>query len=242
MISTTTANDGVYDWTVPATLATGSSYFIRVRTADNLISDSSDKFSVIVPAITVTAPGLGTVWAKGTGKTIAWNKVGTQDANVKIQLFRGASRTLDITLNTPNSGSFDWAIPASLANAVYTIRITTLDGRVKGSKQELHHRQGIDPGQGAGSRRALAAGRGPHHHLGRRGYAQCQRQDPIGQREPGFDHRGHHGQRRQLRLGYPGQPGGSRQLPHPRHHCGQPGHGAKRPVQHYLILTQPSAV
>ncbi len=136
-IATTTQNDGSYDWTVPATLATGNNYFIRVRTLDNLISDFSDKFSIIVPVITVTAPVKGTVWAKGTTKTIAWSKVGAQDANAKIQLFRGTSKVLDITLNTPNSGAYDWAIPATLANAIYTIRITTLDGKVKGTSKSF---------------------------------------------------------------------------------------------------------
>ncbi len=127
-----TANDGSFDWLVPKTLAAGGKYFIRVQTIDNLIRDDSDKFSIIVPAITVTAPTTGTVWAKGTTKTVTWNKAGTQDANVKIQLYRGTTKALDITASTPNSGSFDWAIPATLANGTYTVRITTLDGKVKG--------------------------------------------------------------------------------------------------------------
>jgi uncharacterized repeat protein (TIGR03803 family) len=131
MIATTTPNDGAYDWTVPTTLATGSNYFIRVRTLDNLISDYSDKFSIIVPSIIVTAPSLGTVWVKDTTKTITWNKVGTQDANVRIQLFRGTTKILDITPGTANSGAYDWAIPTTLANAGYTVRITTLDSKVK---------------------------------------------------------------------------------------------------------------
>ncbi len=127
-----TANDGSFGWAVPMTLPAGGSYFIRVQTFDNRIRDDSDKFTILVPAITVTAPAAGTVWARGTTKTITWNKVGTQDANVRIQLYRGTTKALDITLNTPNSGTYDWAIPATLANAVYTVRITTLDGKVKG--------------------------------------------------------------------------------------------------------------
>ena len=100
-----TANDGSFDWLVPTTLAAGSNYFIRVQTVDNLIRDDSEKFSIIVPAITVTAPTAGTVWVKGTTKTITWNKLGTQDANVRIQLFRGTAKELDITAALPTAAA-----------------------------------------------------------------------------------------------------------------------------------------
>lgn len=131
-IVSTTANDGSYDWLVPATLAVGSTYFIRVKTVDNLIKDDSDKFSIIVPTITVTAPTTGTVWVKEAVKTITWTKLGTQDANVKILLYKGTTKTLDISLSTENDGSFDWSIPPTPANGLYTLKVITLDGKVTG--------------------------------------------------------------------------------------------------------------
>jgi uncharacterized repeat protein (TIGR03803 family) len=132
-----TANDGVYDWLVPANLATGSKYFIKVKTMDNLIYDDSDKFSIIVPSITVTAPGPGAVWARNTTGTITWDSRGTQNANVKIQLYKGTAKKLDIILSTPNSGSYDWAIPSLPPGTDYSIRITTVDGKVKGKSKNF---------------------------------------------------------------------------------------------------------
>ncbi len=131
-LATKTANDGSHNWLVPTTLAVGSTYFISVQTFDNLIKDDSDKFSIIVPTITVTAPTTGTVWVKNATKTITWNKRGTQDANVKIQLYSGTTKKLDITSSTPNNGSYDWPIPSTLANGTYTIKVITLDGKVTG--------------------------------------------------------------------------------------------------------------
>ncbi len=136
-ITTATANNGSYDWLVPMALAVGSTYFIKVKTVDNLIYGNSDKFSIIIPTITVTTPIAGTVWVKNATKTITWTKRGTQDANVKIQLFKGTTKKLDITPSTLNSGSFDWTVPATLANGTYTIRITTLDDKVKGTSQSF---------------------------------------------------------------------------------------------------------
>ncbi len=142
-ITSTTPNDGAYDWLVPMNLATGNNYFVRVSTVDNLVTGDSDRFSIIVPTITVTSPFIGSVWAKNTSKAITWNKFGDQDTNVRIQLFRGTTKALDIKLNTPNSGSYEWAIPATLANALYTIRITTLDGKVQGVSKNFTIARGM---------------------------------------------------------------------------------------------------
>ncbi len=82
-------------------------------------------------SLTVTAPAAGAVWTKGSTKTIAWTKSGKQSATVKIQLYRGTTKVLDISAGTPNDGSFPWSIPASLAAGTnYKIRITTADGYV----------------------------------------------------------------------------------------------------------------
>ena len=126
-----TPNDGLFEWLVPSALAAGT-YFIRVQTIDNLIKDDSDKFTVFVPSITITAPTIGTAWVKSAVKTISWSKQGIQDANVKIQLFMGTTKKLDIALSTPNSGSFEWLVPSTLANGNYTIKVITLDGKVTG--------------------------------------------------------------------------------------------------------------
>ncbi len=138
-----TENDGSFDWKVPDTVAVGSNYFVKVKTIDNLDSGSSDKFSIIVPAIIITAPASGTVWVKNAAKAITWNKLGMQDANVMIQLYRGTAKALDITLSAANSGSYDWFIPATLASGLYTIRVTTLDGRVRGISKPFTVANGI---------------------------------------------------------------------------------------------------
>ncbi len=131
-LTTGTPNDGLFPWKVPATLATATNYRILVKTTDNQVSDYSDYFSVVVPSLTITAPAAGTTWTRGTTQTIAWTKTGTQDANVKIQLFKGATLVKTLAASTPNSGTFDWSIASTLnAGSTYKIKIATLDGAVK---------------------------------------------------------------------------------------------------------------
>jgi hypothetical protein len=132
-ITAATANDGSYDWALPAALTAGTDYLVRVTTADAAYTDDSDLFAVTVtpPAITMTAPAAGANWAVGTLHAITWTRAGALDANVKIELFKGGVKALDIAAATPNDGSHDWTVPASLGDGSdYVVRVTTLDDAV----------------------------------------------------------------------------------------------------------------
>ena len=132
-ISASTANDGGFDWALPASLVAGSDYLVRVTTADAAYSDDSDLFAITVtaPAITMTAPVAGANWAVGTAHAITWTKAGALDANVRVELFKGGVKALDIAATTPNDGSHDWTVPTSLGDGSdYVVRVTTLDDAV----------------------------------------------------------------------------------------------------------------
>ncbi len=80
--------------------------------------------------ITVTNPHSGSTWYKGQAYTIKWTKSGAMDSKVKIRLFQGGRKILDITNNTANNGSYNWKVPATLADGNYIIRVKTVDNHV----------------------------------------------------------------------------------------------------------------
>jgi len=130
-ITLTTPNDGSFDWTIPAGTAPAANYRVRVTTVDNKLSAYSGYFSISKPTITIAAPTTGTVWTRGTTQMITWVATGTQNANVKIQLFRGTTKVLDIALTAPNSGDYSWPIPSFRpAGANYKVKVKTSDGVV----------------------------------------------------------------------------------------------------------------
>lgn len=132
-IATTTENDGAYSWTLPTNLAAGTDYTVKVTTSDAAYSDFSDAFAVTVtaPAITVTSPAAGASWGVGTTQSIAWTKAGALATTVKIELYKGGLKTLDIAASTENDGAFSWTLPTTLAaGSDYVIRVTTTDGAV----------------------------------------------------------------------------------------------------------------
>jgi len=128
-ITLTPPNDGSFDWLIPAGPVPAANYRVRITTVDNKLSAYSGYFTVSKPTITITAPTTGTVWTRGTTQTINWVTTGVQNANVKIQLFRGTTKVLDIALTAPNSGDYSWTIPASLAAGTnYKVKVKTADG------------------------------------------------------------------------------------------------------------------
>lgn len=79
-------------------------------------------------SLTVTAPAAGANWSLKSAQTIAWTASGSQNANVKIFLYKGSSRVKTISTKTPNDGTFAWTVPADLTPATdYRVRVRTVD-------------------------------------------------------------------------------------------------------------------
>lgn len=127
-----TLNTGAYTWTVPATLAAGGDYRIRVHsTLSSLIEDFSDNPFTIEAgapaALTVTYPSAaGVTWSAGGSVTIAWSSVGAVGSTVRIELFRGSAFSATVAAAAPNTGLFAWSVPAGqAAGSDYRIKITS---------------------------------------------------------------------------------------------------------------------
>jgi hypothetical protein len=84
--------------------------------------------------ITVTKPAIGDTWTKGQSYTITWTKSGTMPANVRITL-RNAASTSEVAViadPAPNSGSYQWTVPASPADGQYVVRVKAKGATVQG--------------------------------------------------------------------------------------------------------------
>lgn len=117
-VAASTANDGAFDWTIPAEQVIGTDYTIQVRSLSSpTIGDSSNAGFSIIPvapeaSITVLAPNGGESFARGSQVTITWNTTGNAGANVRIVARKGSSTGV-IANSTPNDGSFSWTIPTT---------------------------------------------------------------------------------------------------------------------------------
>jgi len=126
IISSSTAGDGEFDWSVPQ-FASGSDYKIKILSvSDGNIFDISDSsFSIIGGEITVISPNGGEVWYAGTTETIIWtsNCVG----NVSILLLKNDQLFFIFSSSTANDGSMTWTVPSGLTGSGFKIRISSVD-------------------------------------------------------------------------------------------------------------------
>jgi len=131
-----TDNDGSFDWQIPSDFPSGT-YYVRVKTVDNQVYDDSDYFSIEEkPTITITSPGSGSIWTRGTTLRIEWIKKGEMRDKVSINLHAPLMR-INITERTDNDGFYKWDIPPDLRADEYYIKIKTSDNQIYGKSPEF---------------------------------------------------------------------------------------------------------
>jgi subtilisin family serine protease len=94
---------------------------------------------VYVPVtLVVTSPSASSTWYRKAAYEIAWKTSGSQNPDVKIELYRGTTKVKTISFKTPNDGSYAWTIPGDLAPAAnYRIHIRTVDNLLSDTSDDF---------------------------------------------------------------------------------------------------------
>ncbi len=108
-----TANDGSYSWTVPATPSTDC----LVRVSDAVDGDPQDvsdgPFTITQPTLTLISPNGGEDWEVGSSHLISWTWTGSI-AEVKLEYsINGGTDWVTVVASTANDGSYSWTVPAT---------------------------------------------------------------------------------------------------------------------------------
>jgi len=127
MISFSTPNDGVFEWLIPARLAAGNEYSVKIASVTfPALFDVSDAAFSITPGggtfVTVLSPNGGETFDVGATMPITW----TSDVTgyLRISLQKGGVDLMLISAKTVNDGSFDWLIPATVPTGTdYSVKI-----------------------------------------------------------------------------------------------------------------------
>jgi len=129
LIASSTPNDGSHDWLIPAGLMAGSEYTIKITSVTTpLLFDVSDAPFSVTPGggttVTVTAPNGGETFTAGTSTTITYTSDIT--GNVRIVLLKNGVQVRVIAAALPNTGSFNWLIPATVISGTdYTVKVSS---------------------------------------------------------------------------------------------------------------------
>lgn len=127
-ITSSTANDGSYGWTVPSGITIGNDYKIKITSSSGYKDTSDNYFTISNGYIIVISPNGGESWKRGTTKTITWKSGGYAGTNVKIELLKSGIVKQTIASSTANDGSQTWTIPTWLPiGSDYKIRIISVN-------------------------------------------------------------------------------------------------------------------
>jgi enediyne biosynthesis protein E4 len=100
-----------------------------VQTVTNLAADQRATITEQAsppPFITVTSPNGRETWIKGSTQTITWTD--NISGAVKIRLLKGRATVAIVSSSTASDGSFDWVIPATLADGSgYRVEVRSVD-------------------------------------------------------------------------------------------------------------------
>lgn len=123
-ITSSTANDGSYSYTVPTSLVIDTYYYIKITSTGNTgcYDNSNYYFAIAKPEVTYPSVS-GIIWNVGSSYNISWT--GFAGTNVKIDLYRSTGIVSTITSSTPNDGSHPWTVPVLPAASDYYVRITS---------------------------------------------------------------------------------------------------------------------
>ena len=140
LIQDNVTNTGTWPWTVPSGIVDGQ-YRLRVKVKNVAVQDDSDVFKIATTlkpgTITVTKPVSSDWWVRGQSYAINWNYTGDLSSPVVITLMNsiGTSFIKTIADPAPNTGSFQWTIPADTPEGQSLVRVKLKDANVQGDSK-----------------------------------------------------------------------------------------------------------
>lgn len=145
IVASVPAAPGSRSWRVgeltSGTVTAGERYRIRIRHIDSEIFGESAVFQIGLradhpappgglepaPQLAVTAPRRTDRWCRGQPYAVAWTAGGVLTPNVRITLRQDEREVMILNSAAPNSGSYRWPIPVTLATGFYAVRVAPSD-------------------------------------------------------------------------------------------------------------------
>ncbi len=119
-----TASDGSYDWKIPSTLISTQAKIRLFSVLNTSISDTSNRFTIFVPSVTLTYPNGGERLSAGDVDTIRWNAEYVASIRIDYSTDNGSNWQVLKDVVDATAGKYAWQIPNGLSTTQGVIRIT----------------------------------------------------------------------------------------------------------------------
>ena len=121
---------GSYDWLIPeavsdtVTLKVKETSIPAGRDTQQMISATSQEFSIIEPSISITSPVLGNVWVAGDVNDITWEVIGVVSDDLLLEYSTDGETYTEIATGEANDETYSWTIPAGAIGTTVTVKVT----------------------------------------------------------------------------------------------------------------------
>lgn len=115
IIANAVPSTGIYNWAIPNTPSTTCKVRISDVSDPLTYSESANNFTILVQAVTVTAPNGGEVLIHNSNYNITWNSQNVANVKIELSVNNGASWT-EIATNIASTGIYQWLVPTVLTS------------------------------------------------------------------------------------------------------------------------------
>jgi hypothetical protein len=124
-IASNEANDGSYEWTVPAIASSNIAMLKIGNSSQASIFALSDTFNITIPVVTFTSPVLADSFSTMKKYFLTWTTLGAiSQVNLDISLNGGADYS-SIIANLTNAGNYEWSIPGGFGSEDCRLKLTS---------------------------------------------------------------------------------------------------------------------
>jgi len=118
------AADSSYSWKIPGSLISSQAKIRIINLLNTAIGDTSGRFTIFVPSVTLIYPNGGEKLAAGTIDTIRWNAEYVSTVRIDYSTDNGSNWLIVKDVTDATTGKYAWQIPNALSTTQGLIRIT----------------------------------------------------------------------------------------------------------------------
>lgn len=122
--NTVTASNGAYDWTVPPNINSSNARVRIVNASDATIADTSARFAIYYPSISLTYPNGGEFIKSGSALVITFTSSKISTVKVEYSTNNGTSYSTLTSTQPADSAKYTWIIPDTLSSTQTLVRVS----------------------------------------------------------------------------------------------------------------------
>ncbi len=124
IVSNQNAATGTYNWVIPTGVNTNNAKVLIVNSLNSSITDTSDRFSIYYPSLSVTSPNGSEFFQAGKVYPITWSSSLVTNVKLEYSVDNGSTWRTIVPSTSATSGTYNWLVDDTVSTISAKIKIT----------------------------------------------------------------------------------------------------------------------